>query len=118
MRRFAGLPLLLVFATVFTSVSNEQIAVADDSKNDAKDEILTAVYRFHDLPVWTAESKFDPNVMMRLIRATTSPSDWKANGGDSTFVPYAENVAVIISTKRRNHDRIKDLLKTIRSQRE
>ena len=117
MRHFARFRLLLALAVLFTAVSDEPLAFAGGGNNEGNDGIVPAVYRLSDLPVYTPEGKFNPSMMMRLIRESTSPSDWKVNGGSSTFHPYPDNLCVVISTHPRNHDKIKYLLEAIRSER-
>ncbi|WP_442511518.1 hypothetical protein SH528x_003199 [Novipirellula sp. SH528] len=118
MRRFTQLSLLLAFAIICSFAANNSVAVAEDSRNADANQIYPAVYRFYDLPVFTTDGKFYPKLMMQLVRAMTSPSDWEEGGGKSTYTSYPQNLCLIISTHRRNHDKITKLLDEIRSQRE
>tara|TARA_R110002167_G_scaffold171084_1_gene369090 strand:+ start:179 stop:589 length:411 start_codon:yes stop_codon:yes gene_type:complete len=117
MRRFTRLSLLLAFTIICSFTSSNSVAVAEDGRNADANQIYPAVYRFYDLPVFTTEGKFYPKLMMQLVRAMTSPSDWEEGGGKSTYTSYPQNLCLVISTHRRNHDKITKLLNEIRSQR-
>lgn len=114
MQKAMGVFAFLVFVSVFTIVTERQNVTADEIKADSSAVVAVKVYRVHDLAVWTAEKKFEPSVIMRLIEATVSPSEWEAKGGSSTMAPYWPNASLVITTQIRNHDKIKALLKSMR----
>ncbi|KAA5546943.1 hypothetical protein FYK55_00520 [Roseiconus nitratireducens] len=99
---------LAVFAT-------QRASLAADSGTEKAKTISTRVYLVSDFPVWTSDKKFDPSVLMRLIQASVTPSDWEGESGDSTMAPYPKNASLVISTSTQNHDRIVDLFESMRS---
>ncbi|WP_372725234.1 hypothetical protein [Novipirellula sp.] len=117
MWRFTRLSTLLGFAIVCSFAASNSVAVAEDGRMADANQIYPAVYRFYDLPVFTTDGKFYPKLMMQLVRAMTSPSDWEEGGGKSTYTSYPQNLCIVISTHHRNHDKITKLLNEIRSHR-
>ena len=115
MRRFASWSFL-VFAIVSLCASYNLQAMAKDSRSRGPDEMGIAVYKLIDLPVFTAKGELELGMMMRLIRTATSPLDWKEHGGESTYTVYPDNLCVVITTQRRNHDKIGKLLNEFRSE--
>lgn len=104
----------LACALIVTGFFWQRDSIAEERDTDDKNVRVTTVYKISDLPVWTLDLKFDPTVVMQLIQATVSPRDWEAKGGESTMAPYPQGTAIIISTDKRNHDKIKDLLEGMR----
>ena len=88
------------------------VLAADDAAQKDK-PIVTKVYKVADLPVWTSDKKYDPSVLMRLIQASV-PSDWTSESADSTMAPYPQNASLVISTRQGTHDKIVDLLESMR----
>ncbi|WP_145176166.1 hypothetical protein [Rubripirellula lacrimiformis] len=108
---------MLAFAIICSCAASDSVAVAQDGRNADVNQVFPAVYRFSDLPVFTADGQFYPKLMMRMIRAMTSPSDWEEGGGKSTYTSYPQNLCLVISTHRQNHDKITKMLNEIRSHR-
>ncbi|MEO1528456.1 MAG: hypothetical protein AAFX06_23785, partial [Planctomycetota bacterium] len=57
----------------------------------------------------------DFDSLMNLIQTTVEPDTWEALGGSSTMAPYPQNLSLIISTTSDVHDRIVDLIESLRS---
>ncbi|MEM8671330.1 MAG: hypothetical protein AAGG48_27670 [Planctomycetota bacterium] len=92
---------------------NEGRQLNDETQR--KRPIVTMVYKVADLPVWTSDKDFDPVVLMRLIQVSV-PSDWTSEHAKSTIDPYPQKASLVISTRPENHDKIVDLLESMRSQ--
>ena len=103
--------ILVLGLTVFAI---QRDSIASDSVAEKAKQTQTRVYEVSDLPVWTSEKEYDPSVLMRLIQASVTPSDWKPGSGDSTMAPYPQNASLVISTRLENHDKIVDLLVSMR----
>ena len=105
---------LVTLLVGLTFCATQRDSLAAESEVQKGEPILTIAYKVADLPVWTAEKEYDPSVLMRLIQASVSPSEWEADRGDSRLAPYAKNNSLVISTRRENHDKITDLLESMR----
>ena len=115
MRKATSALVFLVFLSGFFAIKLPQVVGADESQTDSSPAVVyTTVYRVHDLPVYTAEKMFMPNVLMELIQRTVSPSDWRAEDAVSTLSPYPHNGSLVITTHKQNHDKIEALLKSMR----
>ena len=112
MRLPAVLSLLALVLGLTVCVSQPAVLAADDETQKDK-PIVTRVYKVADLPVWTSEKEYDPSVLMRLIQASV-PSDWTSERAESTIAPYPQNASLVISTRPKTHDKIVDLLESMR----
>ncbi len=113
MRLPAALSLVVLVSGLAVWATQRDAFAADREKQDIN-SIQTRVYKVSDLPVWTAEKHFDPSVLILLIQASVSPSDWKPARGDSRMAPYPQNASLVISTGPENHDKIVELLESMR----
>jgi general secretion pathway protein D len=52
--------------------------------------------------------------LMNLIQQTIDPDNWLANGGQSSMIPFANNLSLVISAPQTTHEKISDLLDTLR----
>jgi general secretion pathway protein D len=52
--------------------------------------------------------------LMMLIQQTIDPDNWLANGGQSSMIPYQNNLSLVISAPQTTHEKIQDLLETLR----
>ena len=112
MRLPAVLSLVTLALGLTVCVCQPAVSAADDEAQKGK-PIVTRVYKVADLPVWTSNKEYDPSVLMRLIQASV-PSDWTSESADSTVAPYPQNASLVISTRPGNHDKIVDLLESMR----
>ncbi len=101
--------ILVIGMTVFVG-HHGAFAEDDEVKRDQTTVVKT--YRVSDLPVWTSDGKYDPSVLMRLIQV--SVPDWDSGRTVSTMAPYPQNASVVISTHSKNHDKIVELLESLR----
>ena len=103
----------LVFVLAFCVSKNE---VSAGKKRKQKDQpTIKKVYNVGDLPVWSPEKEFQPRLLMQLIRASVSPSDWETDHGNSTMACYGQNTSLVILTRSANHKKIAKLLESMRS---
>ncbi|GAA5504631.1 hypothetical protein Rcae01_00070 [Novipirellula caenicola] len=72
-------------------------------------------YRTADLPVWTKDGKWSPELLMTLIQSAISPTSWEAAGGTSAMAPYPQNSSIVILTTSENHDELQSLLNRFRN---
>jgi hypothetical protein len=112
--RLSAVLSLAIFIFGLTFRATQQDSFATESKTKRGGPIVTETYKVADLPVWTSEKKYDPLILMRLIQASVSPSEWEAEGGNSTMVPYRAIESLVISTPQENHARIVKLLESMR----
>ena len=112
--KYSVLLSLVTLAIGLTVCGTQRAIWAADREAKTTKPIETRVYKVADLPVWTSEKKYDPAVLMRLIQASVSPSDWAPKRGESKMAPYPQNASLIISTRPENHDKIVDLLESMR----
>jgi general secretion pathway protein D len=56
----------------------------------------------------------DFGTLMNLIEQTIDPDSWLSQGGSSTMNPYPANLSLIISAPQTTHEKISDLLDTLR----
>ncbi|HAC93067.1 MAG TPA: general secretion pathway protein GspD, partial [Planctomycetaceae bacterium] len=52
--------------------------------------------------------------LMTLVQQTIEPDSWQANGGTSTMLPYQANLSLIVSAPQTTHEKIADLLESLR----
>ena len=52
--------------------------------------------------------------LMNLIQQTIDADSWQANGGTSTMLPYQANLTLVVSAPQTTHERIADLLESLR----
>lgn len=52
--------------------------------------------------------------LMNLVQQTIEPDSWQANGGTSTMLPYQANLSLIVSAPQTTHEKIADLLESLR----
>ena len=96
-------------------------AVADETQDEkfvelgSVEPVSTRVYRTQGLPVYDKSGKWKPTMLMDLIQASVAPNDWEPRGGMSTMVSYAKSESIIISTNKKNHDTIVELLERFRN---
>lgn len=83
--------------------------------SDSEEKLHIIVYKLADLPLRDKDDHFDPVVLVHLIEATVSASDWERNGGASTMASYAPNSSLIVSTTAKNHAEIRKLIDSIRA---
>lgn len=111
----------LVAASVFVAIGSSP---AEDEANrkgaaaqpvaDADSLIVTRVYKFADLPVWTKEKACNPVLLMHLLQSTVLPEQWEGKGGRATMAFYPQNLSLIISATPKMHDEIVDLIELVR----
>ncbi|MEM1070909.1 MAG: hypothetical protein AAGI63_18530 [Planctomycetota bacterium] len=111
MRLISKCLLTLILLTASWVATDQQSINAAETDSD---RVYPTVYRVSDLPTWTGDRKFDVSILMRLVRLTTKASDWESNGGSSSYTCYPENLSLVVSTHRQNHQKIKELMKAIR----
>ncbi len=108
-----GVALLVCFAFTLQmlpqAIAAEPVPVAEEAK------VFPIVYRVGDLPVWSKEGDYTPDLLMTLIQATISPDTWEAKGGPSALAPYPQDAAIIVRTTASNHDALALLIKRFRS---
>lgn len=114
--KLSALLSLVTLAIGLTVCGTQQDIWAAEKEAKTNRLIETRVYKVADLPVWTSEKKYDPAVLMRLIQASVAPSDWAPKRGESKMAPYPHNASLIISTRPGSHDKIVDLLESMRPQ--
>lgn len=56
----------------------------------------------------------DFDTLMNLIMQTIEPDSWLQQGGTSTMLPYPANLSLVISAPQTTHERIADLLESLR----
>lgn len=56
----------------------------------------------------------DFSTLIQLIEQTIEPDSWLSQGGNSTMNPFPANLALIVSAPQTTHERISDLLETLR----
>lgn len=101
---------LLFGASLFFSVANAE----EKYKPKEATELTVRTYRTDDLPVFTVEKEWRPSLLISLVQSSILPNSWEAKGGTSTMAPYPQNQSLVISTTSRGHDRIVDLLESLR----
>ena len=94
--RVAALLSLVSLVLGLTFFETQRDIFAADNETSKDKAIQMRVYKVGDLPVWTSEKKYDPSVLMRLIQASVSPSDWETERGNSTMAPYPQNASLVI----------------------
>ncbi len=96
----------LVCASLFVSI----IAPHTATSADVSDASLQFTYGVRDAPVWTADGKFDPAVLVKLIEASTDFGD--ASPATAMQIhPFPKSGALSITTTVSAHDQIWKLLK-------
>lgn len=97
-----------VTATVASTMSTEHHVAQDNRPSSVR------VYRVADLAVWepaaNGELQFAPDVLISLIRATTSPGT-----SQQEIRPFAKNASLVISQTDANHERVARLLDELRT---
>lgn len=56
----------------------------------------------------------DFDTLMNLIQQTIDPDSWLAAGGTSSILPYPANLSLVVSAPQTTHERITDLLESLR----
>lgn len=56
----------------------------------------------------------DFDTLMNLIQQTIEPDSWLINGGTNTILPYPSNLSIVVSAPQTTHERITDLLESLR----
>lgn len=56
----------------------------------------------------------DFTTLINLITQTIEPDSWLQNGGSSTIIEYPANLSLVISAPQTTHERIADLLESLR----
>ena len=97
--------LTWLLASVFASH-----AIAAEDATVAGDATLQFTYVVRDAPVWTADGKFDPAVLVKLIEASTDFGDTTPESS-LRIRPILKTGALSITTTVAAHDRIWRLLK-------
>ena len=59
-----------------------------------------------------AQADFD--TLINLIQQTIEPDSWLQNGGTNTILPYPSNLSLVVSAPQTTHERITDLLESLR----
>lgn len=105
----------LITIVLFAGVSSHWILPFAFAENPvpAKEVVRNymVTYRTEDLPVWTKDGKWRPEMLMTLIQTAISPKSWEADGGTSSLAPYPQNSSIVISTTSENHGKLQTLLK-------
>lgn len=71
-------------------------------------------YHIGDLPIWSKNGKFEPELVMVVIETYISPKSWEAAGGSATIAPYFQNASLIITATESNHKNIEAFFKRFR----
>ena len=117
MRSFSVLSVLgigLLCCVALAQDKSQEVSAADDVAAAQNTKVYPVTYRLEDLPVWSKDGHYDPNLMIMLIHSPISPTSWEALGGPSTMAPYAQNFSLVVSTTSDNHDALSALLKQLR----
>ena len=113
--KFIGVVGVVVFCSLVAfQASFETTSAADNDAPKKGDQVLVVCYKTTGLPVYREDGTHDLDMLMTLIQTNVSPKTWEARGGDSTMAPYAQNLSIVVSTTRKNHDKIASLLKRFR----
>lgn len=59
-----------------------------------------------------AQADFD--TLINLIQQTIEPDSWVAAGGQSSILPYPQNLSLVVSAPQTTHEKIADLLESLR----
>jgi general secretion pathway protein D len=65
-------------------------------------------------PIGGGGAMADFGSLMMLIQQTIDPDNWLAAGGQSSMVPYTNNLSLVISAPQTTHEKIGELLDTLR----
>lgn len=70
-------------------------------------------YALKGFPVWSADGKkFDASILIALIKSKVIPGQW--DDDRNKILPYAERIALVISTTQAAHEAIADILEELR----
>ncbi|MCC9603123.1 hypothetical protein LOC67_21450 [Stieleria sp. JC731] len=108
---------LMVATVLSTLVFSGMLLSGARAETQAKNEkelLIVKVYKLNGLPVFTEDKQFSPDLLMKLIQSTVSPSKWEAAGGTATMAPYPQNTSLVISANGKTHDKIVDLIEGFR----
>lgn len=108
MKTRIGLSLLLATVLGAFCLLTPRVSASNAAANSAR--TFTMTYRIGDLPVWTKDGQFQPNVLMHSIQSLVAPKGWEANGGPSTMAPHPQDGSLMISTTQETHQKIQNLL--------
>ncbi|MEM7473858.1 MAG: hypothetical protein AAF483_02640, partial [Planctomycetota bacterium] len=65
-------------------------------------------------PLGGGAAMADFDTLMNLIQQTIEPDSWLQNGGTNTILPYPSNLSLVVSAPQTTHERIADLLESLR----
>jgi hypothetical protein len=76
--------------------------------------VIAKVYPGYDLPVFRLSRPpiFDPSVLISHMKQTIDPKGW--TDGDAEVHVFKENMSFVIIQTPENHDRIRQLLDSLR----
>ncbi|TWT78672.1 hypothetical protein CA13_00680 [Planctomycetes bacterium CA13] len=96
--------------TALTLLSLSALAPSAASAADVSGSSLQFTYPVRDAPVWTADGKFDPTVLIKLIEATTDFGDADPQTAMRLHL-FPKTGAISITTTVSAHTQIWNLLK-------
>ena len=76
--------------------------------------VYPMTYRLSDLPVWTKQGEYNPQLLIDFIQVSVSPKTWATEGGPSTMAVYPKGESLVVSTTSKNHQALQKLLERFR----
>ncbi|ELP30895.1 hypothetical protein [Rhodopirellula baltica] len=104
---FLGLMLAGMAVTTNSQVSAD---AADGEVLVDPGKTFANVYRLHDLPAWSKDGTFRPDLIMQTVQDQVLPKHWEARGGNATMAPYPQEGALVIRASEKMHQEIKAFL--------
>lgn len=110
MRKFVG---IVTIVCVLSSIG--MLSAQQGTKKEAAQPALPLVartYAVKDLAVWSENgSKFDPSILIALIKSKVTPGQWD---GKKSISPFQEKAMLVVYTTQDAHEAIADSLAELR----
>lgn len=99
-----------VFAAVVgTIISSTWLLAKEDVVEKASEQNLVIMYPIGDLPVWTKDGKFSPNLLIELLPASIDVESFES----SDIAPFPANASLVVTANQDAHAKIQSLIKKL-----